>query len=398
MQLWLQHLDDRHSDEPSLHGQIWAILIAIVIFGSITLILRPRGARVCLMACIYVASLVAIALAMCELTRRPLHYRYPGFVTLVHYLCTWAFCVGYWIWQREPEKCYPSSLGSMKRYLFRMVPIALALPISIALNNKALAHIGAGLASIVGTLSPVCTAVLSRIFGRRLTTVSWFGVLVAFGGALWAGCTELATILHRESAANARYQIQGLAFAIGALACRSIRVVLQDSLMSPTAYGGTAGLDTQSSVALSKQKGEDESEVSRPVPKQDLAPPANISGLHLLAIQSPAVILVSAVFAFVTESSVAAAAALTAPIVEMLVVTCFIAVCLNVVGACILKELGSTSMQIIGKLNTIVTTSVSMAFFHESLPVTVLCGSAVVLLGVAIFEVGEKNPGGIKLM
>jgi len=397
MQLWLQASDDLE-DHGSNHGQVLAVIIAIVIFSSVALILRPRGLRICSMACLYVASLVAISLAMCELTRPPLHYRYPAFVTLLHYVCTWAFCFGYWTYRGQPSKCLPGSMGSMRRYLIRIVPIALALPISIALNNKALAHIGAGLAAIVGCLSPVCTAVLSRTFGRRLTVISWCGVLVAFLGALWAGCSELRTIAHRETGASARSKLQGLVLALGALCCRSVRVVLQDSLMSPAAYRSVEGPPSASSLPSAGTGGlRDPGEALSPGEKSGAEGAGEeICGLHMLALQSPAVLVVSAMFAFLTESCSDATRALTVPIVRMLVVTFAIAVCLNVVGACILKELGSTSMQIIGKLNTIVTTAVSMAFFHESLPVAVLCGSAVVLVGVAIFELGEKHPEGVK--
>jgi len=380
-------------------GQIWAVVIAGIIFGSITAILRPRGVRVCATACLYVASLVAISLAMCEVTRKPLHYRYPAFVTFLHYVCTWVICTGYWAWRREPEKCLPTSLGSMKLYFVRMVPIALSLPISIVLNNKALTFIGAGLAAIVGTLSPICTAVLSRVFGRRMTPISWFGVLVAFLGALWAGCSELTTILRRETEANAQAQIQGLSWAVGALAFRSIRVVLQDSLMSPKAYGeapaGPAASAPSPRAPAEQRNCEDAPEGARQKSRGALEPQtereADISGLHLIALQSPAVVCVSAIFMFATENVGDALHALTVPVFRMLVVTIVIAVCLNCVGATILKELGSTSMQIIGKLNTVVTTAVSMAFFHESLPIAVLCGSAVVLVGVAIFELGEKT-------
>mmetsp|Transcript_90383 Transcript_90383/g.264463 ORF Transcript_90383/g.264463 Transcript_90383/m.264463 type:complete len:376 (-) Transcript_90383:125-1252(-) len=362
MQLWLQQ-NNQDEDEQSMHGEIWAVLIGILIFGSIWAILRPRGPRVCAMACLYVASLVAIALVMRALTRPPLLYRFPGCITLLHYLCTWLVCILYWLARGEPQRLSPTSVGTVRRYLARMVPIALALPISIALNNKALVYIGAGLAAIVGTLSPVCTAILSRFFGRRLSTISWFGVMVAFGGAFWAGWTELRVIIHKESQFNTQNMSQGLAFALGALAMRSVRVVMQDSLLSPLAYA---------------------------VSRMEKAEPA-ISGLHLLAAQSPLVVVVALCFALLTERFADAIRTITAPIAVLLAVTCAIAVLLNVLGACVLKELGSTSMQIIGKLNSIVTTAVSMAFFSERLPMPVLFGSGVVLLGVAIFEIGEHS-------
>mmetsp|Transcript_29738 Transcript_29738/g.69151 ORF Transcript_29738/g.69151 Transcript_29738/m.69151 type:complete len:373 (-) Transcript_29738:189-1307(-) len=370
MQLWLaqQWLENEASGlEGVLQGQVLAIIIAVVIFGSIVVILRKRGYLVSAMACLYVASLVAIALSMRQLTRAPLSYKFPAFVTVLHYICTWTAVCIYWYLMGEPTKCWPTSVGSWSRYFSKMIPISLALPISIALNNKALVYIGAGLAAIVGTLSPVLTALLSRLFGRRLTWTSWFGVLVAFAGACYAGCTELQMILKQETRENAQSKMKGLFFALGALGTRSVRVVLQDSMMSPLAY--FRGSSTR-----------------------EEAPEVPLTGLHLLAAQSPLVIAVSLVFAFITENLKAACTSVTLPIVRMLMVTCVIATTLNFLAICVLKEIGPTSMQIIGKLNSVVTTAVSLAFFGESLPVGVLVGSAIVLTGVAIFEMGAVEP------
>jgi len=377
MQLWVGRKWAEHDGNGlvgALHGQVLAVAIAVVIFGSILFILRKRGYLVSCTACLYVASLVAIALSMRELTRAPLGYRFPAFVTVLHYASTWTAVALYWCFMKEPHRCWPASVGSWARYFSKVIPIALALPISIALNNKALVYIGAGLAAIVGTLSPVCTAVLSRLFGRRLSLVSWFGVFVAFAGACCAGCMELQMILHRESRDSAHSKTRGLVFALAALGMRSIRVVLQDSMMSPFAYLRTG----TGSKAESKE----------PVGPVEVP----LSGLHLLAAQSPLVVAVSLAFAFITENLKVACVSITVPVLRMLVVTCVIATLLNFLAICLLKEIGPTSMQIVGKLNSVVTTAVSLAFFGESLPVGVLVGSAIVLTGVAIFEMGAVEP------
>ena len=49
----------------------------------------------------------------------------------------------------------------------------------VVFNNKAMVYAGAGVCAVIGTLSPVCTAVISSCCGRRLT-VPWFGTT---GGA-----------------------------------------------------------------------------------------------------------------------------------------------------------------------------------------------------------------------
>jgi len=361
MHLLSDHALVQHQrSEAAAANKVVAVLVALAVFACILAILRTRGPRVCLAACGYVVSLVAIALTMRELSRPPLRYKFPGFVTFVHYTFTWIACAAYWAIMREPWRCLPSSVGSMRRYLQRMIPIALALPVSIALNNRALIFIGAGLCSIVGTLSPVCTAVLSRACGRRLSAQSWLGVAVAFGGALLIGAFEVRSALALHHVDQKLSMLWGLLFALLALGLRSTRVVLQDTLTSPSAYAGGLAADKE----------------------------LPLTALHLLAAQSPPVVLVSLVFAFATESLPRACSQLTKPVVGMVVLTAVIATTLNILGASLLKDMGSTALQIIGKLNSIVTVAISMAFFGERLPGTVLAGTAIVLLGVAVFESG----------
>ena len=61
-------------------------------------------------------------------------------------------------------------------------------------NNKAMVYAGAGVCAVIGTLSPVCTAVISSCCGRRLSAFSWAGVLVAFLGALVISWGEVSAV------------------------------------------------------------------------------------------------------------------------------------------------------------------------------------------------------------
>merc|ERR1712008_34358 len=104
-----------------------------------------------------------------------------------------------------------------------------------------------------------------------------------------------------------------------------------------------------------------------------------------------AVVLASLFFAMLTESASLAYEKLTVGAATALAGTCIVATLLNITGAYLLEKLGSTAMQIVGKLNIIMTVSVSMAFFDEVLPPAVLSGSAVILVGSAIFEQGQHS-------
>merc|ERR1719210_58868 len=72
----------------------------------------------------------------------------------------------------------------------------------------------------------------------------------------------------------------------------------------------------------------------------------------------------------------------------MIFITCIPAFILNFMGGVVLRELGATLQQLIGKLNTLVIAAISMAFMGEHLSKNVLIGTFFVLAGVAIFEKG----------
>jgi len=343
--------------------QLVAAALTTVVFGAVSFVLRRRGLLVCLASCVYITTLVAISLSVHQLFRPPLSYRFPAFVTLAHYLTTWATTAIYWLAVGRPGNCFPSSAGSARRYAERFVPIALTLPVSITLNNSALSFIGAGLCSIVGSCSPIFTAVMSNCCGRNLSRASWLGVAIACGGALLLGWGEVHDL--RVSQQSAVATATGLCLSMGAVALRSVRIVLQDKVVAPLAYrcGQPPG-----------------------TPAED-----RLSPMHLLVVQSPAVVLASLFFAVLTESASSAYEQLTASAAAALAGTCVVATVLNITGAYLLEKLGSTAMQIVGKLNIIMTVSVSMALFDEVLPRAVLSGTAIILAGSAIFEQGQRS-------
>merc|ERR1712032_453522 len=75
----------------------------------------------------------------------------------------------------------------------------------------------------------------------------------------------------------------------------------------------------------------------------------------------------------------------------MIFCTCISASILNIQGMISIKQLGASSMQIVGKLNIIVLVALSMAFFGETFPIEVVVGTFFVLTGVAVFEYGEHS-------
>lgn len=346
----------QHEESNGWH-RILAVLSILGLFAAICVILRPRGLRVVVNACTFVASLVSTQLGVKVLQSPPFNYRFPGFVTVLHFSCVVLCCAIYFIYKGEPIKTLPCSIP-WKKYLRTVVPIAVSQPISVVFNNTAMGFVGAAICAIIGTLSPVATAVLSRACGRRMALLSWFGVFVAFMGALVISWGEVT----QAKAHGAGKTVKGLLFAFTSLSGRCIKIVLLDYMLAPLAYD-------------SSDKGR---EVEEPM-----------SVLHVYALTYSGGAFMSLLYSLWTESIVEAWSQLTPAIFGVVMCTAASALVLNFTGGYALADLGASAQQIIGKLNTIVISAFSVAFLGEHLPAIVLGGTALVLCGVAIFERGE---------
>eukprot|EP00435_Cladocopium_sp_Y103_P049714 s859_g15.t1 len=176
----------------SLISQVCAISLTVGLFVAIYVILRSRGLRVVLSASLFVAFLVATQLSVKIVESKPFNWRYPGLLTTLHFSCVVVAVSVYWTWRGEPRKIFPWSIPLL-RWVKTVVPVAISQPISVVFNNKAMVYAGAGVCAVIGTLSPVCTAVISSCCGRRLTVLSWGGVIIAFFGALVISWGEVSS-------------------------------------------------------------------------------------------------------------------------------------------------------------------------------------------------------------
>lgn len=305
-------------------------------------------------AMFFVSCLVTTQLLMSRLS---LHYKHPGFVTMLHFGCVWVVSCVYWVPSGFSKwwSIQTSSNRSNEWFLRNIVPLALSNPLTVAFNNTALTYVGAGMCAIVGTLSPVSVAIFSWICGHRLSFLSWNGIFVAFSGALLIAFGEISTI----QVANHSGWFLGVLFALASVGARSLKIVIMDLLMAPTDY-------------------------------QSAASSSPLSPMELYSMQAPWCFVTSLFFAMTTESIPAALKQLTPETCGLILVTCVSAVLLNFAGIFALKELGASSQQIIGKLNTICVAAISMAFLQEQLSRLVLLGSAVVLSGAALVELGKE--------
>lgn len=352
------------TSEVSLISQVVAISLTIALFVAIWAILRSRGLRVVLSASLFVAFLVATQLSVKVVESKPFNFKFPGLLTTLHFSCVVVAVAAYWTWKGEPRKIFPWSIPLL-RWVKTVVPVAISQPISVVFNNKAMVYAGAGVCAVIGTLSPVCTAVISSCCGRRLTVLSWGGVIIAFLGALVISWGEVSSV--EGESKNKSQIIQGLIYAFASLSGRCAKIVILDYMMAPLAYARN----------------------TEPVDEEPL------SVIHVLGLTYPWGAVLSLAYALTLggESPQEAWNQLTPELGGYIALSCSFALALNFLGTFALHELGASAQQIVGKLNTICLASISVAFLGEHLPVVVVVGSALVLGGVAIFERGQHDVG-----
>ncbi|CAK9091966.1 unnamed protein product [Durusdinium trenchii] len=377
------------------NSQVVAISLTIALFAwepqsvAIWAILRSRGLRVVLSASLFVAFLVATQLSVKVVESKPFNFKrlgqpertvfgwprelrgradavneFPGLLTTLHFSCVVVAVAAYWTWKGEPRKIFPWSIPLL-RWVKTVVPVAISQPISVVFNNKAMVYAGAGVCAVIGTLSPVCTAVISSCCGRRLTVLSWGGVIIAFLGALVISWGEVSSV--EGESKNKSQIIQGLIYAFASLSGRCAKIVILDYMMAPLAYARN----------------------TEPVDEEPL------SVIHVLGLTYPWGAVLSLAYALTLggESPQEAWNQLTPELGGYIALSCSFALALNFLGTFALHELGASAQQIVGKLNTICLASISVAFLGEHLPVVVVVGSALVLGGVAIFERGQHDVG-----
>ena len=317
-----------------------ALGVTLTIFSAIWVIVRPRGLGVQLCTCFFVMSLVSTQLLMKDLASRQ-RFRYPATVTALHFLSVWLVSWSFWALQGELlARCDPSKALGFRRFVAFVLPIAASLPLSIVFNNTALLYMGAGLAGVVGTMAPIFTAVLTHLVGRRIQRPQWMGILVATSGASLIAMGEVG-----DPTTNDGQVMLGLLFCTMSVFLRAFKAVLQDQLLEPQAYATAAtDLEKQAPTAVS------------------------LSPMHVWALTAPPCTLLAFIYALSTEHLGSAYSELSLTSSSVVLLSCLSATVLNILGLMSVKQLGASSMQIVGKLNTIVLLALSMGFWGESMP------------------------------
>jgi drug/metabolite transporter (DMT)-like permease len=346
-----------------LGRELLAAHVAIGIFCIIRLALRSKGPWVPAVTSVFIVAVVAQRLLMKQLFSPPFEYRFAAVVTTLHFMSVWVVCWLYFIVSTgDLSKCMPKSLGSVRRYIVYIVPISCSVPLSVVLNNQALLFMGAGLNGIFSTLTPLTTALVSHMLGRRIAKAGWGALFIAFTGAVIIGSGKFRT----NSASKS--PLLGMSFALVAMGLRSVKVVLQDRILAPSAYAG-------------KEKEEKGCSATPSTP------------MHVWALQAPACTLVSLAVAVCSEDLTGAWHQLTPSTGGMILLTCVTATAVNLLGLHNTKNLGATLGQVVGQLNTVLLVTFSVAFYDETFSSQVVVGTALLFAGVSAYQLAEGGGG-----
>lgn len=334
--------------------QVTAIGVAVVIFCLVCFILRKKGLLVQACAVSYVVSLVSLQLVMKQISSPPYSYRFPCWVTFLHYL-TLVVTISL------PLRASFKKIYTWRQYCIRFAPVALSAPLCIAFNNTALIYIGAGINAVVGTLTPANTAALQHCLGRRLSKKSWVGIFIAWSGGCLIAQGEISSASFGKGDVRTSEAMKGLVYAFVATLLRSLKAVLADQIMSPGAYAEPR-----------------DSTVEQP-----------LSALEALALQSPLGALVAGCYALTVESPREAWNSCTPSAGYIVLLSCPLALAVGALGITSISLLGAASAQMVGKLNIVVIMAFSAAFMGEELQAEVVVGTLLVLAGIWAFETTE---------
>eukprot|EP00930_Biecheleria_cincta_P039716 TRINITY_DN27276_c0_g2_i1.p1 TRINITY_DN27276_c0_g2~~TRINITY_DN27276_c0_g2_i1.p1 ORF type:complete len:351 (+),score=42.60 TRINITY_DN27276_c0_g2_i1:90-1142(+) len=337
--------------------ELIALGVAAAILGIVCVTLRSRGLRAQACAVGYIVALVCLQLVMKQISSPPYSYQFPAWLTVLHYL-TLSIACGVPFFKSGLAK-----ISSWRRYCAQFAPIACSTPLCIVFNNQALVYLGAGINAVVGTLTPANTAVLQHFLGRRLARRSWTGITMAWVGGYFIAQGELSAAGSSQSSAQESMVITGLLYSFAALLLRSLKTVLFDRLISPRAYGG----------------------------QQEGSADLSLSPEEALALQTPGCALVACCYASMVESSRGAWEKITPSVAPLLILSCVLALALNILGMNSIALLGATSSQMIGKLNIVVVMALSTAFLGEVMHLEVVAGTLLVLAGIWYFERAETK-------
>merc|ERR1719512_585963 len=189
-------------------------IAASFVCAVILFLYGPSGTSVVVSVLVYLFALATMRLSV-KFVFQTHEFPFPKFVSAMHFmsggLATFAIL---------KRRGVPIPVPSLYEFALMICPIALALSLSIGLNNMALVFSSAAFTEIVGATNCLVTIAMVMLMGMPFDP--WLALpacVVAFGCAL-------------GSLGEANFSLVGFTFCFGANIFRSVKVTLQQKLMT----------------------------------------------------------------------------------------------------------------------------------------------------------------------
>mmetsp|Transcript_10801 Transcript_10801/g.20071 ORF Transcript_10801/g.20071 Transcript_10801/m.20071 type:complete len:456 (+) Transcript_10801:66-1433(+) len=358
-----------------------AAAFALGIFLIITSVYRSFGLKVQLVLLTYITSLFSTQLAVKAAVQR---FPFPMLVTALHFASTWLATSIFFRLGMGERRALPV-LATLRNWtlsegvciwlsnILYLGPVACALAGSVALNNAALMYINVSLNAVIGIATPLATAVIAAACGAQFAPLAWLGIVVAAFGDVIAAGTGLRAAMRSRTAAAAL----GVCCSVGAMLLRATKSVMQERLMGRSQRQASVEKDDDDHKAVS-------------VGSNASAP---LEPMQLVALQAPLLTGVAMLLMAAVEGprGLSALCALTPGAAALMLLSCAAATSMNFSQMCAISMLGAPAAQLAGKLNVFITTALATVCFDEVLTPGEVCGAALALAGLAVYEKAQKH-------
>lgn len=361
-----------HVREPEIFGldeivQPFGVPLSAAIISGVVWIFRGYGLQAQISIFLYISTLVSTQILMKCFFNVFKDFKFASFMTATHFLFSVIATEGVLRLQKEPTSFWLLfAERPIHEYFLSMGPLAACVAGSVLANNLSLMYIGAGLNALLSSLTPIVTAVLAVILlGKRYTKGGWFGMIVACSG----GWVLAASGMSRASD-NPKI-MRGVLLSGIALLLRASKAVLNDRQMTDI-----------------------------PKDKTTQGPVRKYKPLELLVLSSPLyfgfeIVLSAYLDGFKPYIAIAArferSPASLLSLFGFILLTCVSSCVMTMTALQTMKLLGAPAMQIIGKLNVLITTLVAAGIMHEHIDRGEIFGGCLAVLGIYIFEKANRH-------
>lgn len=369
----LEKADDEFESLIELYPRIFAWFFVCFICGGLATVYGADGHRKLSGIILYLGLLVSTQLSV-HWVLKDLNFPNPIFLTFLQYLLLSIFSISMF-WKRitrirnaDGTIFKLRSTRFLSFYTRKILPVVLTLAVGVSLNNTSLGVISPGFNAVLGQLTPVLTAIFSSFLGTRFSRRAWMAIIFAVLGGLCAmrGGMSAETKLHRGEAWF------GVFLSLSSMICRSLKNVLMERNMNGSGSNSEVG-------GVFRE------------------PDPILNPGEMIVLQTPLVALVLLVMSCFTKAGV------RGPIHQILYsdhsgfiafgvfVNATSASLLNFAGMYILRSIGATSMQLVGKCNTFVVLAFSAAYFGEIVSLAEVAGAGIVLWALWLFATTQKK-------